>query len=68
MRYHHIDENGDYQSDKFKFLGPNWLLLNLEKSDARVGARAFADVTGDEELAEDLIIVCDNLDIKQGTE
>jgi len=52
---HHIDVNGKFQSDKHPELPPDKIILSFKDPAARQGLRMFAAVTGDQELAADII-------------
>ena len=61
---HHIDVNGNFKSDKYVWCPPGFLALKFTDSNARLSIRAYAALTDDKGLAEDLITVCDQLDKK----
>lgn len=51
---HHI-VNGHFQSDKYPYLKPDQMIFSFHDGAARIGFRAFALVTKDKELAEDIL-------------
>ena len=52
---HHITPEGKFQSDKYPFLKPDQMIFSFHDGAARVGFKAFALVTKDRELAEDML-------------
>ena len=56
---HHIDGNGDFKSDKYPWCKPGFFALKFSDRKARVVIRHYAEITSDQELAADLITVCD---------
>ncbi len=51
---HHINDKGQFQSDKHPDLAPGKIILSFKDPAARVALSAFALITDDEELAEDI--------------
>ncbi len=54
---HHINEQGNFQSDKYPELPENKILLSFNDPSARKALRVFAQETTDEELSEDILQV-----------
>jgi len=52
---HHINEKGEFQSDKYKDLPPDRFLLSFNDPVAREAIRLYAEKTDMKELAEDLL-------------
>ena len=50
---HHIVK-GRFQSDKYKWLAPDKIILSFKDPAARLALKRFADMTPDRELAEDI--------------
>ena len=57
MSGHHINKDGDFQSDKHPFMKPNKLMLSFKDKEARIALKVFAKVTKDRELGEDILEV-----------
>lgn len=57
---HHINKNGDFQSDKHPELASNKIALDFRDINARPCLQLYADMTADEELAEDIYQVLFN--------
>lgn len=51
---HHIDSEGRFQSDKYPDLAPDKIVLSFKDEAARHCLRAYAEITDDKELGEDL--------------
>lgn len=51
---HHIDDNGDFQSDRHPDLAPNEIILSLKDPTARKGLYTFADEVDDKRVARDI--------------
>jgi len=51
---HHINDKGQFQSDKYPDLSPDKIILSFKDSDARLVLRFYAYLTDDRELAEDI--------------
>ena len=54
---HHINDNGDFQSDKYPELAPNKIILSFKDKHARTALNIYAELTEDAELAEDIFLV-----------
>jgi len=52
---HHINEKGEFQSDKYPELEPDKFLLNFKDPVARDAIRLYAEKTDNKELSEDLL-------------
>lgn len=52
---HHINKDGKFQSDKYKNLKPDKIVLSFRDPYARVALCVFAKLTEDRELAEDIL-------------
>ena len=59
---HHINEKGEFQSDKYPELPPNKIILSFKDKEAREVLRAYAKVTPDKELANDILKALNNID------
>lgn len=57
---HHLNKNGDFQSDKFPELAPNKIVLSFKDSAARKALGVFIRETTDRELAADIETVLKN--------
>ncbi len=57
---HHINEQGQFQSDKYPDLPPNKIILSFKENEARLALRIYAGITKDNELGDDIIQVLDN--------
>lgn len=54
---HHINEQGNFQSDKYPELAENKIILSFNDEAARKALRVFAESSDDKELAEDILQV-----------
>lgn len=54
---HHINKDGQFQSDKHPDLAPNKIVLSFKDPAAQQALVLFAEETDDRELAEDILIV-----------
>jgi len=52
---HHINKNGDFQSDKHPELPPNKIALDFRDKHARPCLKMYASLTVDPELALDIL-------------
>lgn len=62
MSGHHINEKGQFQSDKYPDLPPNRIVLSFEDPMARIALKEFAHLTLDEELGKDVLEVLDRIE------
>ena len=51
---HHINEKGEFQSDKYPDLPPDKIILSFRDPMARLALRTFVIYTSDKELADDI--------------
>jgi len=51
---HHINKQGQFQSDKYPELAPDKIVLSFKDEEARPVLYLFAEITKDKELAEDI--------------
>ena len=59
---HHINENGDFQSDKYPDLPPNKIILSFNDPAARAVLEIYCALIQDRELAEDVLDVLNKYD------
>jgi len=52
---HHINKQGQFQSDKYPELAPDKIMLSFKDKAAQIALIMFADNTSDIELAEDIL-------------
>lgn len=52
---HHLNEKGQFQSDKYPDLPPDKMILSFKDPAARKALRVYAEHTEDKELAEDIL-------------
>ena len=55
---HHLTDRGTFKSDKYDWCPEGFFALKLTDPLARTAARVYADITADEELADDLRAAC----------
>jgi len=53
---HHINADGQFQSDKFPDLPPDKIVLSFNDSSAKSALHLFASLTDDKELADDILL------------
>ncbi len=51
---HHINDEGQFQSDKYPDLPPDKIVLSFKEPAARVALQAYIIVATDQELAKDI--------------
>ena len=61
---HHLTERGTFKSDKYPWCPEGFFALKLTDPIARHCARAYANITHDKELAEDLHKACRMVELK----
>ncbi len=54
---HHINKDGQFQSDKYPDLTPNKIILSFKDPAARCALKTFCVETDDHELAKDILKV-----------
>jgi len=59
---HHINEQGNFQSDKYPDLPENKIILSFNDPAARKALQVFAEASDDEELSEDILEVLKKYD------
>ena len=52
---HHINDKGQFQSDKYPDLRPDFMQFSFRDENARAIMKWYAALTDDKELAEDII-------------
>ena len=52
---HHINKNGNFQSDKYPNLPENKIVLSFKEKEARIALRVYAEITTDRELGDDIL-------------
>jgi len=52
---HHINEKGQFQSDKYPDLPPDKIILSFNDPVAREALRLYSKMTKDRELADDIL-------------
>jgi len=62
---HHINEKGQFQSDKYPDLAPNKIVLSFNDKAAKIALHAYVAHTEDRDLAEDIFQVLMNLRAKE---
>ena len=58
---HHINDKGQFQSDKYPDLAPNKIVLSFKDPAARIALHAYVAHTEDQGLADDIFIALMNL-------
>lgn len=53
---HHINNEGQFQSDKYPDLPPDKIILSFKDPHAKEALRRYAELTDDKVLAEDILI------------
>ena len=51
----HINDKGQFQSDKYPYLRPDFMQFSFRDENARAIMKWYAALTDDKELAEDII-------------
>jgi len=51
---HHINEKGQFQSDKYTELAPDKIILSFKDEIARKALKVYAELTSDTELGQDI--------------
>lgn len=51
---HHINKNGQFQSDKYRELKPDKIVLSFKDIAARKALKEYVKYSDDKELAEDI--------------
>lgn len=59
---HHINENGNFKSDKYPDLSENKIILSFKDPVAREALKVYAEKTDDKELGEDIIQAIKNIE------
>ena len=59
---HHINDKGNFQSDKYPDLSENKIILSFKDSLAREVLKIYAEKTNDKELGEDILQVIKNIE------
>jgi len=52
---HHINEKGQFKSDKYPDLPPDKIILSFKDPLARKALKLYAELTKDTELAKDIV-------------
>lgn len=58
---HHINPQGQFQSDKYPHLGPDKLVMSFKDPSARAVLYVYAELTEDAELAYDILERLDSI-------
>lgn len=58
---HHINKNGFFQSDKHPELPEHKIILDFRDEIAQAALHVYAQLTQDNELAEDILIATENI-------
>lgn len=53
---HHINKEGNFQSDKYPELPENKIILSFKDKEAQVALKLYAETTQDKELGEDILL------------
>lgn len=59
---HHINKEGNFQSDKYPELPENKIILSFKDKTAREALKLYASMTGDIELGQDILQVIKKLE------
>ena len=58
---HHINEKGNFQSDKYPELKENKIVLSFKDKEAQIALRVYAEITPDKELGDDILTVLNSI-------
>jgi len=59
---HHINKDGQFQSDKYPDLKPDKIALSFKDKHAKEALRLYAELTKDTELAKDILFRLDSME------
>lgn len=62
---HHINKNGEFQSDKYPDLKPNKIIISFKDPAGKIALREYAKHAEDKELGRDILRALNNLKEKE---